>query len=267
MPFAPTVLSRGASSVDYLITGAGPAVVLVHGTFADAQGNWAELIDALADRYTVIAPELAGSGATRHPEVVTIDDLAAQVLAAADHAGAERFGLVGHSLGAVTAAAVAARVPGRVNSLVLHAPWPVTGPRGRALFELWDDLLRTDRALLARLLVQTAFAPHIADRWSAAELDETIAGFTAMLDPRHAVQLTADRTADIRDHLPRITAPTLVLGSAQDRIIELEQQRAVAAGITAAEYLEFEAGHALPVEDGPGFVRAVRDHLDRHRGL
>ncbi|MGY2061595.1 alpha/beta fold hydrolase, partial [Nocardia gipuzkoensis] len=102
--------------------------------------------------------------------------------------------------------------------------------------------------------------------WTAAEFEETIAGFTAMLDARHTIQLAADRTADIRAHLGRITAPTLVLGSARDRVVELDEQRAVAAGIAAAHYLEFDAGHALPVEDGPGFTKAVSDHLEAYRG-
>ncbi|GAB2559765.1 alpha/beta fold hydrolase [Nocardia heshunensis] len=263
MPFAPVALSHGPSTVEYLVTGTGPGVVLVHGTFAHAEANWAESIAELSDRYTVVAPNYAGSGATTAPDVVTVDDLAAQVLAAADHAGLTAFRLAGHSLGAVTAAALAARHPDRVESLVLHAPWSVTGTRAAAVFDLWQHLLRNDPAALARLLPLTVLRPETLAAWSAEDFEQTVAAFTDLLDPGKAVQIAADRSADIRDLLPRIAARTLVLGSAYDQVVPIAEQREVADAVPAAEYLEFEAGHALPLEDGPGFTKAIAAFFDR----
>ncbi|MGW4243513.1 alpha/beta fold hydrolase [Nocardia sp. NPDC004722] len=263
MPFAPVALSTGPSNVEYLVAGTGPGVVLVHGTFAHAEANWTESIAELSDRFTVVAPNYAGSGATTAPDTVTVDDLAAQVLAAADHAGLTTFRLAGHSLGAVTAATLAARHPDRVESLVLHAPWAVTGTRGKAVFDLWQHLLRTDIAALARLLPLTVLRPETLAGWSTEVFEQTVAAFTDLLDPRKAVQIAADRSADIRDLLPRITARTLVLGSAYDQVVPIAEQREVADAIPAAEYLEFEAGHALPLEDGAGFVKAIAAFFDR----
>ncbi|MEC3913444.1 alpha/beta fold hydrolase [Nocardia sp. CDC160] len=264
MPFAPVTLTNGPSTVEYLVTGSGPGVVLVHGTFANAEANWAELMAELGERYTVVAPNYAGSGATAAPDTVTVDDLAAQVLAAADHAGLTSFHLAGHSLGAVAAAALAARHPERVNSLVLHAPWAATGIRAAAQFELWQHLLRTDPAALARLLPLTVLKPETVASWSAADFEDTVAAFAGLLAPSHAVQVAADRDADIRDLLPRITSATLVLASAQDQIVPIAEQREVAHAIPAAEYLEFDAGHALPLEDGPAFAKAITEFFDRH---
>lgn len=263
MPFAPAVLSQGSSSVEYLVTGAGPGAVLVHGTFAHAEANWAAVTEAIADRYTVVAPNLAGSGATTHPDVVTVDDMAAQVLAAADHAGLETFQVVGHSLGAVVAATLAAHHPDRVDGLVLHAPWVTTDARGAALFDLWDSLLRTDPTLLAQLLPLTVLRPEVTAAWSEAEFADCVAVFAGLLDIRHTVQLAADRHTDLRDLLPRISAPTLVLASGQDQVVDIAAQRAVALAIPAADYREFDAGHALPVEDCAGFTRAISEFLDR----
>ncbi|WP_405488810.1 alpha/beta fold hydrolase [Nocardia sp. NBC_00511] len=263
MPFAHTTLTHGPSDVEYLVRGSGPGVVLVHGTFADAEGNWADLIDALADRYTVLAPNYAGSGATTAPTEVSVTDLAQQVLAAADHAGLETFHLAGHSLGAVTAAALAGLHPERVNSLVLHAPWAVTRPRGATMFSLWLDLLRTDRPALARLLPLTAMRPETMAQWTPAEMAATVAAFEGMIAERHAVQVTADRDADIRELLPRITAPTRVLVSAHDQMIPPAGQREVAAAVRGAETVEFEAGHALPLEDANGFSKAITEFFDQ----
>ncbi|MVU79112.1 alpha/beta fold hydrolase [Nocardia sp. ET3-3] len=264
MPFAPVTLGNGPSDVEYLVTGSGPGVVLVHGTFADAEAQWTELMAELGSRYTVVAPNLAGSGATTHPAEMTVEDLAAQVLAAADHAGLATFHLAGHSLGAVTAAALAGLRPGRVNSLVLHAPWAAPTARGAGQFGLWLDLLRTDRDALARLLPLCALKPETMAAWTTEDFDQTVAAFAGLIDPRHAVQVELDRVADIRALLPRITAPTRVLASLQDHMVPVAEQRAVAAAIAGAELVEFDAGHALPLEDGPGFGKAVAEFLDRH---
>lgn len=264
MPFAPVTLTHGPGSVEYLVAGTGPGVVLVHGTFADAEANWAETIAELSDRYTVVAPNLAGSGATTGPDEVTVEDLAAQILAAADHAGLDTFYLAGHSLGAVAAAALAARHPDRVNALALHAPWAVTGTRAAALFDLWQYLLLTDRDALARLLPLTVLAPATLARWSAADFERTVAAFAALIAPCHSVQVAADAAVDIRELLPRIASATLVLASAQDQIVPIAEQREVAHAIPAAEYLEFDAGHALPLEDGPGFTKAISEFFDRN---
>ncbi|GAB0105597.1 3-oxoadipate enol-lactonase [Nocardia sp. JMUB6875] len=264
MPFAPVTLSNGPSSVEYLVAGTGPGVVLVHGTFAHAEANWAESIALLSDRYTVVAPNLAGSGATTGPDEVSVEDLADQVLAAADHAGLTTFHLAGHSLGAVAAAALAARHPDRVNALVLHAPWAATGTRAAAQFDLWQHLLRTDQDALARLLPLTVLKPETLALWGADEFEQTVAAFAGLIRPAHAVQVAADRSADIRDLLPRIGSATLVLASAQDQIVPIAEQREVAHAIPAAECLEFDAGHALPLEDGPGFAKAITEFFDRH---
>lgn len=263
MPFAPATLTHGPSTVEYLTAGTGPGVVLVHGTFATAEANWAPLIESLADRFTVVAPNLAGSGATTHPETVTVDDMATQVLAAADHAGLNRFQIVGHSLGAVVAATVAARHPDRVTGMVLHAPWATTNARGVALFELWETLLRTDPRRLATLLPLSVLRPETTAAWTDAEFADCVATFASLLDVRQTVQLAADRETDVRDLLPRISAPTLVLASGQDQVVDVAGQREVARVIPAAEYREFDAGHALPFEDGPGFAAAITAFLDR----
>jgi len=266
MPYAPVTLSNGKSVVEYLITGTGPAVVLVHGTFATNEGNFEPLIAELSDRYTVVAPNYAGSGGTTGPDRVSVDDLADQIVAAADHAGLGAFHLAGHSLGAVTAADLAARYPHRVDSLVLHAPWAATDARGRAQFDLWNELLRIDRRLLARLIPLTALRPEVTSAWTAAEFGTTVDYFEGILDPRQSVQVDADRAVDIRNLLPRITAPTLVLASTQDQIVPIADQREVAKAIPDAEIREFDAGHGLPVEDGPGFVEAVAEFFDRQAG-
>ncbi|MFJ9608575.1 alpha/beta fold hydrolase [Kitasatospora sp. NPDC101176] len=250
--------------LDRIVAGTGPGLVLIHGTGAEAASNWGPLIDAVRDRYTVVAPNLPGAGGTApEPDPLDLDHLADRVVATVRAAGLHRFHLVGHSVGAAVATAVAARHPGAVASLVLHAGWVRTTPREAFMFDLWARLLRTDRDLLARELVLTAMGPDLLAALDDAQFAEMAASFTAMLDDRILGQIELDARVDLRDAMGRISAPTLVLASADDRVIPPHHQRELAAAIARAEYLEVPGGHGLPFEDPDRFFSAVTEYVDK----
>jgi pimeloyl-ACP methyl ester carboxylesterase len=91
----------------YVVDGAGPDLVLVHG-ITESRHSWDPLIPALAASHRVIRPDLRGHGesARQAPyDLLTMaDDLAAVVAAA----GAEAPAVVGHSLGGAVVTAYAA---------------------------------------------------------------------------------------------------------------------------------------------------------------
>ncbi|MDH6134460.1 pimeloyl-ACP methyl ester carboxylesterase [Kitasatospora sp. MAA4] len=264
MPTTDTVLSTGPATVEYLATGTGPGVLLVHGTGADAQSNWGPLTEAIADRFTVVAVNLPGAGATADAGgPLTVEDLAALTAAAAEAAGLDGYHLVGHSLGAVVATAVAAAQPDRARSLLVHGGWATTDPRLAFQFELWARLLRTDSELLARLLQLTVFSPATLAALSTEEFEAAAQGFGAMLDPRILRQVELDARVDIADLLPTLHLPTLIVASAYDQVIPTTHQRELAAAISGAEYLELPAGHALPFEAPTLFVSTVTGFLDK----
>jgi pimeloyl-ACP methyl ester carboxylesterase len=248
--------------LDYVAAGRGPGLVLIHGTGADAAANWETLIDTAGDRYTIVAPNLPGAGGTPAADgPLDLGQLAEQVLATARAAGLERFHLAGHSLGAVIAAAVAAREPSTVRSLLLHAGWMTTGPREAFMFDLWARLLRTDPALLARQLVLTAMAPDLLGSLSGEQLAELAAGFTAMLDERILPQIELNSRIDLRGTAGQIMAPTLVLASADDQVIPPRHQRELADAIASAQYREVPGGHGLPFEDPARFFSIITEFV------
>ncbi|MFF8653072.1 alpha/beta fold hydrolase [Streptomyces huasconensis] len=260
-------ISGGDSAVDCLVTGSGPALVLVHGTGATPEGNWGPVIDTLKDRYTIVAPTLSGSGSTRDAGgPLTVDDLVAQVLGAVDAADVDTFHLAGHSLGATVAAATAASRPERIRSLFLHAGWAVTDPWQEFQFDLWRRLLRVDKDLFSRALQVTAFGARTLAGRRIEDFEENVAACNALFDADGmARQSELNVRVDIAGTLGRITAPTLVVSGSQDLIVPPHHQRKLAAAIAGAQFLELECGHALPFEQPELFTRTVTEFVDQQQ--
>ncbi|MGW4892623.1 alpha/beta fold hydrolase [Kitasatospora sp. NPDC004240] len=260
----PTV-TTGTSVVNYLRTGEGPGLVLVHGTGADGPGNWGSLIEAVGDRFTVVAPDLSGSGATVDDGgPIRVEGLVGQVLAAAEDAGLTEFHVVGHSLGAVVALAVAATRPERVRSVIAHAPWARTDAHLAFQFDLWTRLLDQDPELLARLLQLTAVSEDTRRSRDAADFAAATEGFAGLLAAAgegFARQARADAEVDLTALLPRVTAPTVILSGTDDRIVPPYHQREVARLVPGAELVDLPGGHALPFEDPDAFAAAIAGRL------
>ena len=262
MPSTSVRISGGDATVAYDVTGRGPGVVLVHGTAA-SRGQWQGLVSALSDRFTVVAPDYSGSGDTSdHGGPLTLADLSAEILAAATHAGLSSFHLVGHSLGAAIAADLAATHPDRVLSLALHAGWVRTTPRMAAEFLYWKELLAVDVAVFARMLPLMAFGPRYWSTVSAAQNESLVRDLAAAITPGALRQIDVDTAVDLSGSLAAITAPTLVLASSHDRVIEHDQQMALLEGIADARYAEIDAGHGAPAEDPAGFNTRIAGFLD-----
>jgi pimeloyl-ACP methyl ester carboxylesterase len=106
------------------VAGAGDAVVLLHG-WPQHSHHWRTIIPALAERYTVIAPDQRGAGGSSIPaggyDKRTMADDVRQLVR---HLGHDRVHLVGFDLGGGTAYAYASRYPDEVRSLAVleYAP-------------------------------------------------------------------------------------------------------------------------------------------------
>ena len=103
--------------------GTGPGVVCVHSN-ASTSGQWRALIDVLAPRFHVLAPDSYGSG--KSPEwasdrFISMMDEVALLEPVFARAGSP-FALVGHSYGAAVALIAALSNPGRVRAIALYEP-------------------------------------------------------------------------------------------------------------------------------------------------
>ena len=105
--------------VAYRAAGEGPVLVLVHG-IAGSSATWEPLMPRLADRYTVIAPDLLGHGESAKPRGdYSLGAYASGVRDLLAVLGHERATFVGHSLGGGIAMQLAYQFPERCERLVL----------------------------------------------------------------------------------------------------------------------------------------------------
>lgn len=261
----PIVEHEGAS-VAYVRDGRGPAVVLVHGTGGDGTSTYKGLDRRLREHWTVIRPDYSGSGVTKDDgRSLELEDLASQVLAAATDAGAERFHLLGHSLGASVCVQLAASAPERVQSLTLVAGFADADPRLRLQMELWRELVDHDRKAMSRLLLLSGMHPDRLASMSSRAVELAVnAVFHQTKWAGMARQIELDLRADVTDALAKVRAPTLVVGCSQDFIAPPSNSRALATAISEARYVELDAGHFVTSEDPDGLAALAQEHWRAH---
>ncbi len=247
----------GDVNIAYQVVGDGAIdLVYVPGWVSNLEAAWedralARFLERLASFSRLILFDKRGTGLSdRVPvdQLPTLEQRMDDVRAVMDAVGSERASVFGASEGGVMCVLFAATYPERTSALVAYGtyargladsdyPWGLGETEAAeeflaALPEVWDDA--------GGLL--NLWAPSAADDKSARD------AFGRFLrqggSPSAAVALTRmNLQADVRDVLPVIRVPTLVLHRTEDMIVAVEAGRHLAAGIPGAWYRE------LPGED------------------
>src|SRR5437868_3857323 len=103
----------------YLTSGHGPAVILLHG-YTQTSRMWRPLIPLLADKFSVIAPDLPGIGDSGIPKNgLDMKNAAIRIHALVKSLGVTKARVVGHDIGLMVAYAYAAQFPDEVEKLVV----------------------------------------------------------------------------------------------------------------------------------------------------
>jgi pimeloyl-ACP methyl ester carboxylesterase len=253
------------TGLSYSLVGAGPPLVYVTGWLTHLELSWrlpAEraFYEALGQGRCLVRYDRAGCGlslpSTRPPSLAFELE---QLAAVSSTLGAASFDLVGSSLGALVAAAWAARYPDTVRRLVLYGGWahgrelstPAVQNHLLGLIEshwgLGSDVLTDIFAADADVAMRAEFA-----RYQRAASNAATA--RALLDLSYQL--------DVRDLLAKVRAPTLVVHRAHDRAAPLAQAEALAHGIAGSELLVLPGRSHLPyVGDREELVRVIRQFL------
>ncbi len=103
----------------YLEVGHGPTVILLHG-YAETSRMWKPIMPLLAEKFTVIAPDLPGIGDSAIPaNGLDLKTAAIRIHALAHSLGVEKARVVGHDIGLMVAYAYAAQFPAETEKLVV----------------------------------------------------------------------------------------------------------------------------------------------------
>jgi pimeloyl-ACP methyl ester carboxylesterase len=237
-----------------LVCGEGQHPVLVlHGWGASIEAAY-PIVAGLAPVARVYAIDLPGFGqADPPPEPWGVEEYQAFVAAYMDAVGIARAAIVGHSNGGRVAIRLAATEPQRVSKLVLV---DAAGIRPRRTFRWYRRVAmakvgkhaarylgRPGERLRAAILARAASADYAA----AGELRPTL------------VKLV---NSDLREHMPQITAPTLLIWGAEDTDTPVAMAREMERLIPDAGLVVLEgAGHFSYADQPTRFARIVSHFL------
>jgi pimeloyl-ACP methyl ester carboxylesterase len=269
--------------IAYQVVGDGPLdLVYTTGIWSNLEVMWewppfARYLERLASFSRLILFDMRGVGLSDRGAQPPILELQTDdVRAVMDAAGSERAAVFGGARGAAMAMLFAASYPERTRALVLYAPtaktvrspdWPYgkSEQEQRAFYERFVAEMGTG----ANLDVQgPSFDGPFKEWWSRFE--------RLVATPGAYRELASIFTElDIRQVLPLVQAPTLVLHRAGDRVVPVEQGRAIAARIPGARFVELEGvdhipflGHADQIADEvQEFLTGVRGSPDHDRVL
>jgi pimeloyl-ACP methyl ester carboxylesterase len=214
----------------------GPPLVLLHGYRAGADYWFPHPLPELAQEHHIIALDLPGYGYSGGLAEYGLSAYTAFLLAFLDALGVQSVNLLGHSMGAQLAIAMAAKQPERVHKLVLvdSAGLPRLEPFWQAPIRMFGDASARHVRLLP--LMMRLGARAVAGREGLR-----------MLQKEHVSNI-----------LKSLTMPTLVVWGSRDRVIPLEHGALMARHIPNARLAVIRnAGHMPFYQKPQEFNRLV----------
>ena len=222
---------------------------------------WDAQIPELARHYRVLRYDTRGHGRSSLPNGPhNVPTLAQDALDLLDYLTIPVASLCGLSLGALTGLWLALHAPKRIRKLVACSAAAKIGT-----VETWNA--RID--LVHREGMQVVI-PGTLERWFTptfhASSPESLEMIRQVLNRTpidgYIAGCAAVRDADLRDNLPLVSLPTLVITGTDDPVTPPADGRWVAERIPGASYLELPGAHLFNMESATEFSRALLQFLD-----
>ncbi|WP_431931656.1 alpha/beta fold hydrolase [Nonomuraea jabiensis] len=233
---------------------------------------WDPVLPLLASEARLVAYDRAGRALSSHStQRLSIDDLAADLIAMTEAVVPGEFVLVAHSMGGLVARRAAERLAPRLRGLLLADVLPETSP----VYDTWDQTTKKIDRMLAVTQTLTRFTPLArlfsgnmrrlfpadAYRTMLAE-DFTPAGTS---QTREEIQAVAAAVPQFRAQPPRLPAcPTIVLsagraerGRERQHAANREHQRRYAETLPDGRHEDVDSGHFVQAEQ----PRLVADRI------
>jgi pimeloyl-ACP methyl ester carboxylesterase len=273
-------LEIGGRRVNVIELGSGPPVVFVHGLSGSWQ-NWLEQLPVFARDHRVVAFDLPGFGASEMPDwQISISGYGRWMDALYDALGIDVAAVVGNSMGGFISAELAIAYPARVERLVLVSAAGLTVEHQRhdrtltvlrtldrrlAAYAGWlgtrsDTLARRPRA--RRMIF--GLVAHRPDLLPGPLVAEQIRGSGK---PGFVPALDALTSYPIRDRLPEIACPTLIVWGTKDWLVPVRDADEFARLIPNARKVVWpKTGHMAMLERPAAFNRLLAAFLAEEPG-
>lgn len=217
---------------------------------------WDAQVPIFACRFRVLRYDMRGHGqSSLSSEATTIEALAGDVIALADHAGADCFSFCGISIGGIIGLELALRHPRRLNALVLSNTAARIGTR-----QAWETRIDTvQRQGMQAIVEQTLgrwFTPEFLSQNSAIR-DRFRQGLANTPAEGYLRCCEAIRDSDLRGSICRIRTPALVIAGLEDPATTVEDAQFLAQTIRGSKYMELRTSHLANVEAAREFSEAV----------
>ncbi|HSD77756.1 MAG TPA: alpha/beta hydrolase [Solirubrobacteraceae bacterium] len=266
--------------VNVIELGAGDPIVFVHG-LSGSWPNWLEQLPVFARTYRVIAFDLPGFGHSPMPaRKISIAGYARLVDALLDVLRVPRAVVVGNSMGGFIGAELAIESPARVERLVLVSAAGLTVEHQRD-----DRVLAVLRRLERRLAAWGGWLGSRADsvvrrpRYRRALMRIVVEHPERLPPPLLAEQLRGsgkpgfvdalDALTDypLRDRLPRIRCPTLIVWGTEDRLVPVRDAYEFERLIPDSRRVVYaDTGHLAMLERPAAFNALLRDFMAEEHG-
>jgi len=268
-------ISLHGNRVNFTIAGQGPPVVLIHGV-AGRAGQWDQTLAALAESYTVVAPDLLGHGESAKPRGdYSLGAHASGIRDLLVGLDIERASVVGHSLGGGIAMQFAYQFPERCERLVLVSSGGLgddVHPLLRAATlpgsEFVLPLLAHPRVLEVASLVPRALGriglrtrPDLTEMARAYQSLSNAEARSAFIHTLRGVIDPRGQRINATDRLYLASKmPTLIVWGGRDRIIPVEHAQPTHEGMPGSRLELFhQAGHFPQLDDPARFARLLDD--------
>ncbi len=257
------VRSRDGTEIAYWTTGAGPPLVVVHGTPAD-HNRWRPLLPYLEPHFSVHAIDRRGRGASGDASGYALEREYEDVAAVIDAVAADFKGPVhvyGHSHGGIVAFG-AATLTANIHRLILYEGWPVPDPEVYALPEGLEG--RMDALLLAgdrEGVVELLFRELVNMSEDDMAAFKAAPSWSGRVAAAHTItrEIRGERTARLDVELAgRITVPVLLLTGQHSVDSSKPHAETVAAALPDARVVVLAGqDHVADAVDPAGFAAQI----------
>ena len=262
----------GDLSIAYQVVGDGPIDLLfVPGWISQVEHSWEEpalarFFERLSTFSRLILFDRRGTGLsdtlTGPP---TREDELEDAIAVLDAAGSERTAILAWAAGGATGALLTARHPERVGALVMYAA--IVSTTAAPDYD-WTHTREQRDGFIDELVGSWGEGNRIAAFAPSMDGDQRFRGWLSRMERLAASPGTiraifeAASNVDVREVLPTIRVPTLVLHRDRDQAIDVRHSRYVAEKVPGARYVELRGIDSLPwVGDSSSLVDEIEEFL------